>query len=262
MDLLKNVRVLTSGLVEVLIETKAYEKDDKFMETYTSGECIRTALKNYLNMEKFCFFIKRKNLFYRTPEELNDLFSDAFIEAFFRGGNYPVKSYKGFNLVNGTTRTVRLSKFLKDSLSSKIVTINTALTARKRQEIAENKISTGEDGSYDFESFLSFNGIESVDVALDDSTDMDECDIILKELSEIIYPQVSYVMLLKDYEVSQDEFQQALKYQMNFDSNMDENNIDMFETLTETIGRVILSNKEKLSNLFGLHRLKSIELAK
>lgn len=262
MDLLKNLRVLTSGLVEVLVSTKAYEKDDKFMETYTDGDCIRTSLKNYLNLERYCFFIKIKNLFYRTQEELNDIFSDAFIEAFFRDNNYPVRSYKGINLVNGVARTVRLSKFLKDSLNSKIITINTAMTERKKQEIAENKISTGVDGSYDFESFLSFNGIESVDVSLEDSVDMDECDVILKELSEIIYPQVSYVMLLKDYEVSQDEFQQALKYQMNFESTMSENNIAMFETLTETIGRVILSNKEKLSNLFGLHRLNSIAVAK
>lgn len=257
MNLLQNLRVLTEGLIDVVIATEAYAKDDKFMEQYDASTNLKDALGAYLSMEKYCFFLKRSKLFYRTEEELNDIFSDAFIEAYFRSGWYPVKSYKGFNQVGGKVRTVRLSKFLKDSLCSKVITINTLLSERKKQEISENRISTGDGEAYDFESFLAFNGIESVEVNLEDSMELDECDTILKELSEIIYPQVSYAMLLKDYEVSQEEFQSALKYQMNIEQ-IPESSIDKLSKLTEVIGNVILFNKEKLGSLFGLHRLQSI----
>ena len=257
MNLTQNIRVLTQGLIDVVISTKAYEKDDKFMEIYEPETCLKSALNSYLNFERYCLFLRRKNLFYRTEEELNDIFSDAFIDAFFRGGNYPVKSYKGVVVKDGNVRTVRLSKFLKDSLSSKVITINTALTEKKRLEINENKLYQGEDGSYDFESFLAYNGIESVEVNLENSVELDECDTILKELSDAIYPQVSYVMLLKDYEISQEQFQSALKYQMNIKQEKSED-ADFFDLLTDTIGRVILSNKDKLVSLFGVNRLNYI----
>jgi hypothetical protein len=257
MNLLQNLRVLTEGLIDVVIETKAYAKDDRFMEIYSEGDNLKDTLKNYLSLEKYCYFLKRSKLFYRTEEELNDIFSDAFIEAFFRGGCYPVKSFKGFNMADGNVRSVRLSKFLKDSLCSKVITINTLISERKKLEIAENRLSTGEDGSYDFESFLAFNGVESVDVVLEDSVELDECDTVLKELSDLIFPQVSYAMLLKDYEISQDEFQSALKYQMNI-TEIPSASVDKFNKLTGVIGNVMLYNKEKLGSMFGLHRLNSI----
>ena len=114
-----------------------------------------------------------------------------------------------------------------------MITINTALTEKKRLEINENKLYQGEDGSYDFESFLAYNGIESVEVSLENSVELDECDTILKELSDAIYPQVSYVMLLKDYEISQEQFQSALKYQMNIKQEKSED-ADFFDLLTDT----------------------------
>ena len=64
-------------------------------------------------------------------------------------------------------------------------------------------------------------------------------------------------MLLKDYEISQEQFQSALKYQMNIKQEKSED-ADFFDSLTDTIGRVILSNKDKLVSLFGVNRLNYI----
>lgn len=258
MNLLKNIRVLTDGLIDVIISTGSYKKDDKFMENF-DGVDLKESLRVYLSLEKFCFYLKRSKLFYRTEEELNDIFSDAYIEAFFRDNSYPIRSYKGFTQSSGKTRTVRLSKWLKDALNSKIITINTVLSDKKKLEIQESRISNSDGESYDFEGFLAFNGIESIEVNLEDSVEMDECDAVLKELSDIIYPQVSYAMLLKDYEISQDEFQAAIKMQMNIEQNIPDSLMDKFEKLTEVIGNVILYNKGKLNSLFGLHRLNSIQ---
>lgn len=262
MNLYQNLEVLTQGLIETIIAHKTYEKDDYFMNLWNSDEQdLYSALHDYIGMEKYCFFLKRKNLFYRTTEELNDIFSAAFIEAFFRNKAYPLKStYKGMVIGNGSVRTVRLSKWLKDSLQSKIITINVKFHEERVQEISEHRITNKDGEEFGFEDFLSMNGVESLPVSLSESADLDECNNLLLELSKEIYPQVSYVMLLKNYEISQDDFHAALRCQLNMKASP-EYLSEKYDSLTDVIGKVILNNKEKLRGLFGSFRLEKIAMA-
>ena len=256
MNIYDNLKALTAGLISVIIDTGAYKKDDHFMEN-CDMEDIRGSLHKYLNLEKYCMYIKRTRLFYRTEEEVNDVFSDAFIEAFFRSKGYPIKSFKGFTINKGSTRSVRLSKFLKDSLLSKIITINVAIHEKKSSEVHEHRLSNSDGEAFEFDTFLSANGVESLDIDLNNSIDLDECDAMLMELSDKIYPQVSYVMLLKDYEISQEEFQGAMRYQLNV-TEVPEILIEKYEKIAEVIGNVIMHNKGKLGDLFGVNRLETI----
>jgi hypothetical protein len=251
MNLYDNLNVLTQGLIQVVIQNKAHEKDDYFMEIWDRDIELSEALADYFQMERYCLFLRRKNLFYRTLEELNDIFSDAFIEAFFRGNSYPIRSYKGVTIGSGAVRAVRLSKFVKDSLLSKIITINTEFHNKRVQEIAEHRITNKDGEDFGFEDFLNLNGVESLQVDLTESVDYDECDTLLLELSKEIYPQVSYVMLLKDFELTEVEFKDALQYQLNLKKNVPEYLADRYEKITEAVGKVIMNNKERIGHLFG-----------
>lgn len=260
MYLSDNLNILTLGLISVIISTEAYKKDDTFMDIW-DGENLEQALQNYLGMEKYCMFVKRKNLFYRTDEECNDIFSQSFIDAFFRDSNYPVRSYKGYTLSRGTATPVRLSKFLKDSLFSKVKTINTALQEEKSKEVNEHRISSSEGEDFGFADFLESQGIESTFVDLSSgSEELKECDRVISELSDKIFPQVSYSMLLRDLEITKEDFQTVIKYQMNL-QDIPEYMVSRYEVLVDVIGRIMLNNQELLKTMFGHNRLQMIQRA-
>jgi hypothetical protein len=259
MELAKNLKALTAGLISVVILSGAYKKDDEFMNGYIEEDSLEEQLETYLNFVIYCFSVKRTKLFYRTEEECNDIMSEAFIDAFFRSKSYPIYSYNGYRVTSGETRTVTLKTFLKKSLLSKVITINTKLHEQKSCEVHEHRLTASDGQAYGFEDFLSSTGIESLEVSLEEPVDLDECDSLIKELSDRIYPQVSYVMLLKDYETSQDEFQHALKASMNYEdtpSFMSER----YELLISTISKVVLNNRDSLGSMFGRTRLDNLSL--
>lgn len=240
---------LSEGLAIVIADKGVYLKDDYFMDIYSGNEyTLVQELDDYINLKPFCLFLKRKNLFYRSDEQISDILSEAFIEAFLRNDAYPLKSYKGFKSSEGKVTPVKLPSFLKNSIQSKMYTIAKKLSETEKLEIKESSISTGENGDFGFEDFLALNGVESSTVVLQDSTELDEINQALYELSEKLYPSVSYACLLKDYEVSQDDFLSSLRYSMNLET-ADKEKTNLYEAVI-TIAKNLLSANSTFSGKF------------